>query len=142
MISTKIKITYTLAISIFITYLCFLLNKYGNLAELGSYSGHKIQLILAPMVNSLLLVIVGILIKNPNFGSTPLNIDEYRKNKLFEKIRFALVVLVILTSVFFLIMTVRVLGYNGLKTTACILSICIPISLFILVFKKKKSIHN
>ena len=150
MVSKKIKYIYTIGVSVFLTYTYFLISNYGKISDtvvthidyLGNPDGYgeKYHLIIALLVNAILLLIMGLVIKNPKYANYPIEITDENRNSVYEKMRYFMAILSIAVSVIFSIMIYKAIGYETKKVLSLTISLCVPPLIIILLFKSKKSV--
>lgn len=136
-----------MGISVFLTCVYFLINNYSNIADIVvthiDHSGNpdgfgeKYHLIIALVVNAMLLLIMGFVIKNPKYANYPVEITEKNRNSAYEKMRYFLAFLSIITSIIFSIMIYKAIGYEIKRVLLMTISLCLPPLIIILFFKEK-----
>ncbi len=150
MVSKKIKYIYTIGLSVFLTYTCFLIKNYSKIANTVvthiDYSGNpdgygeKYHLIVALAVNAVLLIVMGLLIKNPKYANYPVEITDENRNSVYEKMRYFMSFLSIVVSIIFSVMIYKAIGYKTNKVLLISISLCAPLLIVILLFKTNKSV--
>ncbi|MBT0551722.1 hypothetical protein [Riemerella anatipestifer] len=108
--SKKIKLFYLLPIGIVTLYTFFLLYKFENIPDtipIYGYGdkakfGKKILIWLPVALNYLILIFIGVLIKNPNKLNLPIEIN----NK--EKVQIILIIVSTIISIFFCLLFVDI----------------------------------
>lgn len=149
MVSKKIKYTYTIGISIFLTYTYFLIKNYSKIADTVvthiDYTGNpdgfgeKYHLIIALIVNAVLLLIMGVLIKNPKYANYPVEITDKNRKSVYEKMGYFMAFLSIIVSIIFSVMIYKSMGYETKRVLIMTISICLLPLIAILFFKEKSN---
>lgn len=150
MVSKKIKYIYTIGLSVFLTYTYFLIKNYNKIANTvvthidysGSPDGYgeKYHLIVALVVNAVLLIVMGLLIKSPKYANYPVEITNENRNSVYEKMRYFMSFLSIIVSIIFSVMIYKAIGYETKKVLLLTISLCVPPLIIILLFKTNKSV--
>lgn len=148
MVSKKIKCMYTIGCSIFLTYTYFLINNYSKIADIVvthiDYSGNpdgfgeKYHLIIALVVNAILLLIMGVLIRYPKYANYPVEITDKNRKSVYEKMRYFMAFLSIIVSIIFSVMIYKAIGYEAKRVLLITILMCLP-PLFTILFFKGKS---
>lgn len=151
MVSKKIKYIFTIGISIFLTYTYFLIYNYSKIADTVvthiDYTGNsdgfgeKYHLIVASIINAVLLLIMGILIKNPKYANYPIEITDKNRKSVYEKMRYFMAFLSIIVSVIFSVMIYKAIEYETKKVLIMTISICLLPLIAILFFKEKPNLR-
>ncbi|MDR7371997.1 DUF1648 domain-containing protein [Flavobacterium aquidurense] len=120
MVSKKIKILYLISLSIFLTYLLILFYHYSEIPQTvashlditGKVDGYsnKNSLLISSGVNLLVLVFLGLLIKNPKSANYPVEITDENRESVYKKMQFFLCITAIITTSVFSYMVFKAIG--------------------------------
>lgn len=116
----KIKILFLISVSVFLTYLFILLKHYPEIADVvtthvdmrgeADKLGGKINLIYASLVNLVVLLLMGYLIRNPHLPNYPVEITEENKSSAYKGMQIFLALIAIVTSCAFAYMIFNAIG--------------------------------
>lgn len=146
MISRKIKILYLIPYSVLFTYVMILIWHYPSIPEMvvthiditgkPDAFGEKYHLWIATGVNALLLLFIGLAMKNPHRANIPVEITEENKEKVYKNYQLFLSILGIITSGTFSYMIIKAIGNFEVFTYLLIYLILSPF--VVLLFLKDK----
>lgn len=122
----KVKILYLIPIGIVVLYTFYLLYKFENIPDLIRIYGYgdkakfgkKILMFVPILLNALILIWIGFLMKNPKNLNLPIKNDDNKE--LDTKIQISLIVLSTIISVIFCLLFIDVFkGFEGLGLIFC-----------------------
>lgn len=108
MISSKIKILFSVPFIIILCYTCYLLSKYSSIPEIIPIHGYgkntdgygnKIFLFFPILLNLILLLFIWWILKRPDKINYSFEIKEEDKNKTYATVQVVLVILSIFITV-------------------------------------------
>lgn len=144
MVSKKIMILYLIAFSVLFTYVMILIWHYPSIPKTivthiditgkPDAFGEKYHLWIATGVNALLLLFIGLAIKNPHRANIPVEITAENKEKVYRNYQLFLSILGIITSGTFSYMIINAIGNFEVFTYLLAYLILSPI--VVLVFFK------
>lgn len=122
MVSKKKIILYAISLSIFLIYILMLLLHYSEIPEIaashldikGKVNGYssKSSLWISSGVNLLILAVMGLLIKKPEYANYPFEITDKNRENAYKKMQLFLAVIAIITTAFFSFMVFKAVGFE------------------------------
>ncbi|WP_420842742.1 DUF1648 domain-containing protein [Flavobacterium humidisoli] len=151
MVSKKVKLLYLISISVFLTYLLLLLYHYSEIAQtvashvditgkVDGYSSKK-SLLISSGVNLLILVFIGLLIKNPKSANYPVEITDGNRESMYKKMQLFLCLIAIITTSVFSYMVFKAIGLEK-NFIYLILYLIIAPLIAILYFGRDKKVQS
>ncbi|AWK03199.1 hypothetical protein HYN56_02775 [Flavobacterium crocinum] len=137
MVSKKIRVLYLIALSIFSIYILLLFSNYSEIPETvashiditGKVDGysHKNALWISSIVNLFILVVLGLLIKNPKYANYPVELTDENRENVYKKMQLFLAAIAIITTLFFSYMIFKAIGLEKNYIYLIIYVIAVPI---------------
>ena len=146
MVSKKIKILYLISVSVFVSYFIFLLYNYSGISEIvashinikGEIDGYgsKKYLFVSSGINFIMLLFIGLLIKNPQSANYPIEINDSNRDSVYKKMQFFLSILSIIVTAIFSYMIFNAVNHKNDFIFLIIYLIISPL-IAIIYFNKK-----
>ncbi|QTY27745.1 DUF1648 domain-containing protein [Flavobacterium sp. CS20] len=144
MVTKIIKILFLISISVFITYSLILFLNYSEVpetvvshinikGEADAYS-NKNSLLIATGVNLIILIVIGLLIKNPQSANYPFEITDENRERSYYKMQLLLSIVAIITTTVFSYMIFKATDFLDSFMYLIVYIIAMPI-LTLLFFK-------
>lgn len=152
MVSKKIKILNAISFSIVLIYSIFLFENYTNISkeivthinirgEADAF-GDKVHLIYAIVANCIILLLILFFIYKPQYANYPVEINNENKGILYEKMRFFLSIISIMTSTIFSYMIFSALDLESKKLFYWMIAYAIITPLITISYFKNKEKNN